>query len=78
MSEPGKPETGKNSDEILADIIESLQEEEVTDTHLLGIITQGTWSPSRPAEDAAAAALKDIVNLAKRRAEQNEGTNRHD
>ena len=77
MSEPGKPETGKNSDEILADIIESLQEEEVTDTHLLGIITRHLVTQS-PAEDAAAAALKDIVNLAKRRAEQNEGTNRHD
>ncbi len=77
MAESGAVEPGGSSEEILANIIESLRQNEATDISLLEIISKHIVTLS-PAEDAIDAAVKDIETVANQRGEQVDQTIRHD
>ena len=69
MAESGTAESGGNSEEILANIIESLRQNKATDISLLEIISKHVVTLS-PAADAIDVAVKDIETLANERGEQ--------
>ena len=69
MAEYGPEASGENPEEIIAEIIESLRQNEATDTPLLEILTKHVVNLS-PAENAIDLAVEDIEALAKERGEQ--------
>ncbi len=69
MAQFSTEDTGGNSEEVLASIIESLRQDEATDVPLLEIISRHVITLS-PAENAIELAVEDIESLAKERGEQ--------
>ena len=66
MAQSSTEDFGENSEEFLANIIESLRQNEETDISLLEIIFKHVVTLS-PAADAINQALKDIETLANER-----------
>ena len=66
MAQSGTEEFGENSEGFLANIIESLGQNEETDISLLEIISKHVVTLS-PAADAINQALRDIETLANER-----------
>ena len=66
MAQSSTEDFGENSEEFLANIIESLRQNEETDISLLEIISKHVVTLS-PAADAINQALKDIETLANER-----------